>query len=374
MNGDLFNITNPINSAYSNNMQNFYNFYKLFNTDLQKLNNKQLVYHYDKFGKNEKRIYSIESFYDTYPNYNIDQYKNNNKNLNFKNDYEYMIHYHLYGKYTEFNGNLLVNEISNNIYDDNNILYNSIKINYKFIDIIDFSKKIITIYINSLYYNENSENYYFKTLSEINYNDCNIIIITNDKNFIKQLIWLQYIIYFILDYDEISNELNYCKINNLLNYNFNIENKKIYLQYIFKECISTVDLPKSEVCIGFKLNKDNMLELEKNINLNENNYELLVLSDYVIYDYIINDSFIKYQINIVNTSYYMNTCIHVNMQKLAMPNKKMIPNIVNNIFLINDYKNCLFISENKVYIYIYSNKIIYHKLSSKYINRILLLP
>jgi hypothetical protein len=46
-------------------MLNIY-FYKLFNPDIQHLNNNQLLYHWNTIGKNEDRINSLDSFFNKY--------------------------------------------------------------------------------------------------------------------------------------------------------------------------------------------------------------------------------------------------------------------------------------------------------------------
>lgn len=358
---------------------NFYSIYKLFNNDLKNLNNKQLLYHFEKFGKNEKRIYSIESFYECYPNYNINNYKRNNKNLNFQNDYEYMVHYHLYGKYDNLNnsgiirsyiaphssglsyeqalqkysetielgenkeqtisvenkGQIIPNQdyqTSINLanYHNDKSLINLLEVKKKNILL---NKKNILIYISSLYYNEYSEDYYFKALSLINYSDYIIIVITNDKLFIKELLWIQYIDYVLFTYNEIQNDLNYCKINNLLNINLNIENKKIYTQIFndFKIISSSIISTK--------------LENNQHIYLSEDNYNLL-LSDYIIFDYIDN----KYSNleNLDSTKEQIITQYKINIKNIIQ---------IDNKILIENYENNIFISEYKIYIY--KNEILY---------------
>jgi len=343
---------------------NFYSIYKLFNNDLKNLNNKQLLYHFEKFGKNEKRIYSIESFYECYPNYNINNYKRNNKNLNFQNDYEYMVHYHLYGKYDNLNnsGLFLKKECSKStelgenkeqmisVENEEQIILNqdylkSINLaNYyddkSLVDLFEvtkkhilLNKKNILIYISSLYYNEYSEDYYFKALSLINYNDYIIIVITNDKLFIKELLWLQYIDYVLFTYNEIQNDLNYCKINNLLNINLNIENKKIYTQ-IFND-YKIID--SSIVSIK--------LENNQHIYLSEDNYNLLLLSDYIIFDYIYKYPNLE---NSDSTKEQVITQYKINIKNIIQ---------IDNKILIENYENNIFISEYKIYIY--KNKILY---------------
>ena len=47
-----------------------YVFYKRFNPDLDKLNNNQLLLHWNNIGHKEDRINSIETFFKIYPYYN----------------------------------------------------------------------------------------------------------------------------------------------------------------------------------------------------------------------------------------------------------------------------------------------------------------
>ena len=72
--------------------------YKLFNPDLNNFNNNQLYIHYNKFGRNENRIYSLQSFFKLYPYYNELEYKLYNTDLNTYDKIDLMVHWHLHGK------------------------------------------------------------------------------------------------------------------------------------------------------------------------------------------------------------------------------------------------------------------------------------
>jgi hypothetical protein len=69
-----------------------FKYYKLFNPDLNNLNNIQISNHLNSIGKKENRIYSIDTFMLKYPNFNIKKYRG--FNIDIKNlDYiELMIH------------------------------------------------------------------------------------------------------------------------------------------------------------------------------------------------------------------------------------------------------------------------------------------
>ena len=83
-----------------------YNLYKIFNPDLNNLNNNQLLYHWKSKGYIENRIYSFDSFFKIYPNFNINSYKLNNPNLNINDNIELMAHWHFIGKYINNNSSL----------------------------------------------------------------------------------------------------------------------------------------------------------------------------------------------------------------------------------------------------------------------------
>ena len=55
--------------------------YKLFNDDLKKLNNNQLLSHWKVVGHKENRICSFESFFKKYTDFNIETYKKNSFHL-----------------------------------------------------------------------------------------------------------------------------------------------------------------------------------------------------------------------------------------------------------------------------------------------------
>ena len=79
-------------------MLNIY-FYKLFNLDIQHLNNNQLMYHWNTIGKNEDRVNSIESFFDKYKSFNYKKYILFNPDLKNINEKELLIHWHTVGRF-----------------------------------------------------------------------------------------------------------------------------------------------------------------------------------------------------------------------------------------------------------------------------------
>jgi GR25 family glycosyltransferase involved in LPS biosynthesis len=98
-------------------MLNIY-FYKLFNPDIQHLNNNQLVYHWNTIGKNEDRINSIESFFDKYKSFNYKKYILFNPDLKNINEKELLIHWHTVGR---FENRVYSNEDFYNIYPTFNL-------------------------------------------------------------------------------------------------------------------------------------------------------------------------------------------------------------------------------------------------------------
>ena len=72
-------------------------YYKLFNPDLNNLNNIQISNHWKLFGQKENRIYSIDTFMSKYPNFNIKKYRGFNNDIKNLDDIELMTHYHLKG-------------------------------------------------------------------------------------------------------------------------------------------------------------------------------------------------------------------------------------------------------------------------------------
>ncbi len=78
-------------------MLNIY-FYKLFNPDIQHLNNNQLLYHWNTIGKSEDRINSIESFFNKYKGFDYKRYVLFNPDLAHMNEKELLIHWHTIGK------------------------------------------------------------------------------------------------------------------------------------------------------------------------------------------------------------------------------------------------------------------------------------
>ena len=80
-------------------------FYKLYN-DLDFKNEINYLNHYHLYGKNEDRIINQKKYYEMYSEFNLDFYKNLNNDLKFKNDITYLTHYHNYGR----NENRIINQ------------------------------------------------------------------------------------------------------------------------------------------------------------------------------------------------------------------------------------------------------------------------
>lgn len=72
--------------------------YRMFNLDLFNFSDKDLLEHYNKYGKNEKRVYNKKSFYDIYKQFDVKYYKKYNEDLRGMNELQLMKHYHLHGK------------------------------------------------------------------------------------------------------------------------------------------------------------------------------------------------------------------------------------------------------------------------------------
>ena len=115
-----------------------HNFYKLFNQDLQNLNNNKLFIHWNNIGINENRINSLESFFKKYPYYN---HTYGDKGI-LKNIVEF-----LFGKYVK------IKFIDNNKFNlvSSNLIINSIKL---------FSI-YIRIFIKLIYLSKNNNYYTF---------------------------------------------------------------------------------------------------------------------------------------------------------------------------------------------------------------------
>jgi hypothetical protein len=122
-------------------------YYRLFNPDIQNLNDEQLIIHFSE-NKNEGRVYNLNSFIEKYNDFNIDAYKNWNIDLTNFSDSELCYHYYKYGQYE--------NRICNYLY----FIQNNFKfdIEYYFIFNPDLQNlKKVEIY-EHFYKNVNNEN------------------------------------------------------------------------------------------------------------------------------------------------------------------------------------------------------------------------
>jgi glycosyltransferase involved in cell wall biosynthesis len=179
-------------------------YYKLFNPSFNNDNNNILLNNIDK----NKDIYSIESFYIKYKYFNIDEFKILNKNylikknlLNMKN-IDFMVYYHLnnknnillssikdfYIKYPDFDL-FLYKKIYNELNFKNNIdyliHYHNIGINQNKICSINYFKKKYNIDINFIksFYN------YFENYSEIDIIKILLKNINNEKYIVSEKIF-----------------------------------------------------------------------------------------------------------------------------------------------------------------------------------------
>ena len=98
-------------------MLNIY-FYKLFNPDIQHLNNNQSIYHWNTIGKNEDRINSLDSFFNKYKSFNYSKYARFNPDLGHMNEKELLVHWHTVGR---FENRIYSNEDFYNIYPNFNL-------------------------------------------------------------------------------------------------------------------------------------------------------------------------------------------------------------------------------------------------------------
>jgi GR25 family glycosyltransferase involved in LPS biosynthesis len=335
-----------------------FNFYKLFNPDLKKLNNYQLNNHWKSIGIKNDYLHSIESFLKKYHYYNNEMYKLYNPDIIINDKIELMAHWHLYGVneyricsddhfkslYPDFDiKNYEI--IDNNIYEFknsyhknqiNNIKINSLKNdsenncdnnddkndnndnnnNFGIKYLLNPNKETIGIIIN--YSNFINNNYFLKSLSLINYHNMNILLFIDNIDNISNIIFLKNIYYFL------STELYQKKICNYLIYD------------IFDN--------EEHICY------DNFKKIFIN-NKNDFN-KLSLLSNYV---YIIDDLFdnLFLENNILMTEFNNNYIINNN--KLY----KIENNIDSNIININ---NKLYISEDTLKYDTYKNFNIYNDL------------
>lgn len=226
------------------------NIYKLFNNDLKKLNNNQLLLHWKTIGKNENRISNISEFFNKYPDFQIVNYKNMYKEINNYDDLIVMSHYHHNINLNDKNSN---KDIS---------IHNNPKTNIKLkksINIID--KELSTIDIKNNYLYNYLNNYYNHT-----YNLA-IIIIDNLFNDNINEFKFDYDIYYINDHKNINTSFN--NINLKFDINL-IQNFIINLNYDY-----------------FLFPKKNISNITENINKNPN----IIIDDSYI---IINKNYLKF--------------------------------------------------------------------------------
>jgi len=182
-----------------------YKFYLALYPDLKlnNINNESSAYnHFIKFGNKENRITSIKNFYIKFPNFNYKFYKNFYNDLKNLDEYQLIVHYIKYGKAEKrlINKNQLINnkEINKNelllnkklIYKEcNNVLFNIIirtslreKKFFQSLELINNQTyKNFKIYIS--YDNKETLNYLKKIKKTDNIKLFNCIYIKTNKDF-----------------------------------------------------------------------------------------------------------------------------------------------------------------------------------------------
>jgi GR25 family glycosyltransferase involved in LPS biosynthesis len=281
-----------------------YTFYKLFNPDLGKLNNNQLLIHWKTKGINENRISSLEVFFKLYPYYDHSLYKLYNNDIVIDNKIELMLHWHLKGKYE--------NRLCSDLHF--NLLYPSI-------DISELNKLNLDIY-------------YFKNQYHRGLINNDIIEINTNNNNINNNFHITFCI-FTLNDNIIYNIFNY--FNNFSYKNWNI---LLFSKYLH----NNIDYNNIDY------NKINII----NINTLNNNTKYLIkynYAKYYNYDYIV---FIDETYNIFNNNLTIESS-YIQKEKLKWNN--LINNILNNI---NNYINNN-IKTNRVLYNLNSNNCIINK-------------
>ena len=295
--------------------------YKYLNSDLDTLNEIDLLKHYHEFGFLEKRKSSINDFFDLYKNFDFFIYKKFQENSDNLSYIEIIIYYlksiyngcyniasleDFFRKYNYFNIDLY--KIFNNIEDDNyiNILYN-FYINDK--DNIVFSL----------------ESFYKK------YNNFNYLVYKNNNKNIENLNEIDTIIYW---YKNNSNSNNY-NLNNL-----NLVSKKsilIYTDYEFNinnlESVNLYMLAKNLEKYGEQVRIYNIYNnyILNNI-FNNFSYDLSDLENkIIIYSYKISGNPLK-------TKFYIKILLNDNNKNSFLNNNFFINTSDKNIF-IDKYKN-----------------------------------
>jgi hypothetical protein len=269
-----FNINSKLTSIH-------YKYYKIFNIDLEKLSDYDLMIHFLKYGYNEKRIYSKESFLAIYPNdsfsdyiinlkkklifqennikskvFDLNFYKNLNKDLKDLSEMEIIHHYKINGK----NENRIIfmedfydkykyfdKEFYRNLYYDlKNLSDNEIYSHYYYYGV--YENRITNIYdfndylldFDIIYYKKCNPKIKFNLENEYLFYYCNY----NSKSYFNYDFILDNINEFVNNkhpfYLKIKDVENYRRISNLndltiYNNQFKIEyyiyNKESFYQY-----------------------------------------------------------------------------------------------------------------------------------------------
>jgi hypothetical protein len=330
-----------------------YNFYKLFNPDLKRLSNNQLLIHFKKNSSIENRIYSIETFFNKYPYFDCDQYKFYNIDIIISDKYELMYHWHSIG--------LNENRICSDKYF--NMIYPNFQINNSEINnLTNFYEIKNRYHKNKLNNNTINNNIINNNISNniINNNISNNIIDNNISNTIVNNI----IDNTINNNDVLSTDIiDFCESDNERHNNFvntintEINKNNLKLNYFLdpnKDIVSIYILNKLFVPFVLKslslLNYHEMniiLLSEKIIFFNDinifDNFEkeddkmiLFNLSDYIISDnleILLSSSF---KINLITDDLK-------DVKKIFIPNNLVSNNlIINNIiFIDNTFNNYL---------------------------------
>jgi GR25 family glycosyltransferase involved in LPS biosynthesis len=317
-----------------------FNFYKLFNPDLKKLNNSQLNNHWNLIGYKNDYLHSIESFLKKYYYYNNDMYKLYNPDILINDKIELMVHWHLYGiheyricsdehfklLYPDFDiknyeiidmtvhefkifyhknkiNNIQIdslkdeseNSVENNDNNsDNNDNNNDFGIKY----LLNPNKETIGIIINNSNFINN--NYFLKALSLINYHNMNILLFIDNIDNISNIIFLKNIYYFLstetcekklcnyLIYDIFDNDENitYSIFKKIFINNKNDFNKISLLSkyvYIIDDLFDTLFLENNILITEFNnyiINNNKLYKIENNIESNiVNIYNKLYISE-----------------------------------------------------------------------------------------------
>ena len=381
-----------------------YNFYKLFNPDLKKLNNNQLLIHLKKNNLKENRIYSIETFFNKYPYFECDQYKLYNIDIIINDKYELMYHWHSIGlnenricsdkyfnmlypdfqinnyeinnliniydiknKYhkNKINNEILNNTILNNTMNNtlNNILYNnnilssvvidsSDKNNLKLNYLLDPKKDIISIYIlNKLFIP-----FILKSLSLLNYHEMNIILLSEKITFFND----------INIFDNFEKDDDKIILFNLSDYIIS-DNLEILLSSSFKINLINDNLTNFKKIfipnnlVSNDLIKNNIIYIDNTFN----NYFLqnnILISDYNYY-IIKKNKLYKINKNNINSENLINK-LYVNQNFLNNYSyKEKVIDLFNNTKIIN------FNNQEDLFNYgiIYNNNNYYYKISNQYI-------